>query len=120
VRLTRANIEKRFGRPGKCFDEPKDVECFGHEGKLIRVQFNSSGVVQNTEIRTVGGLHSLIEWLNQSVPKKARGKYRQRVELSERLSIQSVYEEEYDCVRIKYLQVNGMGSEPASITVTWK
>ena len=34
------------------------------------MQFNSSGVVQNMEIEHVAGIHSLIEWLNQTVPKK--------------------------------------------------
>lgn len=118
--LTRANIQGKFGRPVKCLNTSKDVECFGHEREPIRVQFNSTDVVTSLEISTgCNGMDSLLNDLNESVPKNARGKYRTRLE-SSRGSCQQVSEEEYECLRIRYFQVMCMGCAPASIKVIWK
>lgn len=120
VTLTRADIREKLGKPVKCLNDSKDTECFEHEREPIRVLFNSSDVVTSIEISTVcNGLHSLIKALNEIVPKENRGKYRQQFERSPAGSCQRVYEEEYECVRIRYWQENCMGCAPASIKVIW-
>jgi len=84
------------------------------------VLFNSSGLAKKIEISTgCNGIHSLIEALNESVPKKVRGKYRRRVEMPG-AGCKAAYEEEYDCLRMEYVQENCMGCMPASITMIWK
>jgi hypothetical protein len=120
VLLTRASVEEKFGRPVKCLDKSKDVECFGHEGEPVRVQFNTSGLATKIEISTgCNGIQSLIKVLNESVPKNTRGKYRPGVEPAGH-GCQTVYEEEYACLRMTSTQENCMGCAPASITMIWK
>ena len=121
VMITRSKIEKELGRPVKCRDETRNVECFGHELEPIKVLFNEAGVATRIELNTFcHGIHGLKDKLNQIVPEKARGKLRQRTETSERGSCESGYEEEYECLQIKYRQQNCMGCAPATITVEWK
>ena len=121
VNVTRAKIQEKFGKPVKCLNASKDIECFGHEREPMRVQFNSSDVVTSIEISTsCYGLRSLMEALNEIVPKNARGKYRQQSQRSPTGSCQDVSEEEYECLRITYSQQNCMGCAPASIKVIWK
>ena len=121
VKVTRAEIEEKFGKPVKCLNTPKDVECFGHEREPIRVQFNSSDVVISIEISTgCNGIRSLVNALNEIVPKNDRGKYRQQFQRSPTGSCQTVSEDEYECLRIRYFQENCMGCAPASIKVIWK
>lgn len=120
VMLTRASVEEKFGRPVKCLDKSQDVECFGHERDPVRARFNTSGLAKKIEISTgCNGIQSLIKALNESVPKNTRGKYRPRVELPGH-GCQTVYEEEYACLRMRYEQENCMGCAPASITMIWK
>jgi hypothetical protein len=120
VTVTRAEIQEKFGKPVKCLNNSKDGECFGNEREPIRVQFNSSEVVTSIDLFTgCNGLYRLMNVLNESVPKNVRGKYRRRLEPRPG-SCQSVSEEEYECLRIRYFQENCMGCSPASIKVIWK
>ena len=121
MRITRAKIEKKLGRPIKCRNDTRNVECFGPELEPTKVLFNESGVATRIEIRTFcNGLRGLKNKLNLIVPEKARGKLLQRTETSERGSCESGYEEEYECLKIEYRQQNCMGCVPATITVEWK
>lgn len=119
IRLTRADVRTKLGPPIKCLNDSKDVECFGHERTPTKVQFNSSDVVSSIEFSTYSGLHTLMQPLNQILPKENRGKFLQRFESPPPGSCQSVSEEEYACLRITYWQELCMGSAPASIKVTW-
>lgn len=119
LRLTRADIRRKLGEPVKCLHDSKETECFGHERMPTKVQFNSSDVVTSIELSTYSGLHTIMQPLNQIVPKENRGKYLKRFENSLPASCQSVSEEEYECLRITYRQELCMGSAPASIKVTW-
>ena len=120
VMLTRASVEERFGRPVKCLDKSPDVECFDHDGEPVRVQFNPSGLAKKMEVRTgCNGIQSLTKVLDERVPKNTRGKYLPRVQLRGQ-GCQTVYEEEYACLRMQYAQENCMGCVPASITMIWK
>ena len=121
VTITRAEIEKLVNRPAKCFKEAENVECFEAKHSGVNVLFNESGVAKRIEIATAcSGIRGLKEDFDQFVPEKARGKYRQRREISEQFACERVYEEEYECVKITYLQQNCRGCVPASITVEWK
>ena len=121
VMITRAKIEETLGQPVKCSKEIENVACFGHTLEPVRVLFDESGVAKRIEISSAcSGIRRLKEKLNRIVPEKARGKYRQRTDLSAQGSCESVYEEEYECLKIKYFQENCMGCIPASITVEWK
>ena len=118
--ITRAKIEETLGQPVNCFKDTENVACFGHKLHPGRVLFNESGVAKRIEISTgCIGIHGLKEKLDKVVPEKARGKYRQRIDRSVQGSCQNVYEEEYECLTIKYVQENCMGCIPASITVEW-
>lgn len=104
----------------KCTSDAKDVECFGHELEPVKVHFNSSGVAKTIELYTgCKGVWGLTPALDKIVPKKTRCEYLQRIEYPKG-SCDWVSEEDYDCVKIKYLQKTCMGCAPASITVSWK
>ena len=121
VMITKARIEETLGQPFKCVNETGNVWCFGHKQQPVRVLFNESDVAKRIQISTgCSGIRGLKEKLNQVVPEKARGKYRQRTDRSTQGSCKSVYEEDYECLKIKYVQENCMGCVPASITVEWK
>lgn len=121
INVTRAKIQEKFGKPVKCFNDSKDVECFGRELEPVKVQFNSSDAVTRLDISTsCTGIHSLKRMLDELVPKNARGKYRQQSQRSLTGSCEAVSEEEYECLRITYSQENCMGCAPASIRVIWK
>ena len=95
--------------------------CFGDKQQPVRVLFNKSGVAKRIHISTVcSGIRGLKEKLNQVVPEKARGKYRQRTDITAQDSCKSVYEEEYECLKIMYFQENCRACVLTSITVEWK
>ena len=121
VMITRAKLQKMLGRPVKCRNVTGDVECFGHELQPVRVVFNESGVAKRIELHTgCNGIYGLKDQLNKIVPEKARGKFRQRNERPRDGSCEMVYEEEYECLKIKYREELCRGCAPASITVEWK
>ena len=130
VMITKAKIEGKIGPRVKCFNERKEIlhfgnkeemVCFGNSLEPTRVQFDSSGVATHIWLRTSCiGVHGLKRRLNQIVPEKARGKFRHRTETTAQVSCEAVFEEEYDCVSIKYSEERCRGCAPASITVTWK
>jgi hypothetical protein len=122
VRLTRAKIQEKYGKPVKCPKDSKDEECFGPELEPVKVQFNSSDVVTRLEIIThCRGIEALRTVLDELVPKSGRGKYRQQSQrTSPTSSCQKTSEEEYECLRIRYFQEMCTGCAPASIKVIWK
>ena len=121
ARLTRAEIEEKFGKPIKCTPVSKDSECWGRELEPMRVQFDSSDVVVSMVMSTsCNGLQSLKKMLDETVPTNARGKYVQESKKSPLGSCQVVSEEEYECVTIEYFQELCMDCSLASIRVVWK
>ena len=123
VALTRATVEEKFGKPVKCRQENKNEECFSRNEVYasLKLQFDESGVVKKIEYYTgCSGVQGLKRELEQIVPVKDRGKYIKHSDLGVRWSCQSVSEEEYECVKIKYSQENCMNCVPASVIVVWK
>jgi hypothetical protein len=122
VKLTRATIEKKLGKPRKCPSGINDVECFGDERVSVRVPFDSSGVAKSMKLFTsCYGIQSVTKVLDEILPKAARGKRDRRLAMiATPGGCRPINREEYECLRIESSQELCMGCAPASITVTWK
>ena len=120
-RLTRSKILKLLGPAVKCSKEMKQTECFGSPAAGYRVQFNEADIVEQiVSFDLCSGVDSLKKDMDRLLSQELRGKFIRKEDLSALGACESAYEEEYECVKMKFAQNNCMGCVPASITITWK